>query len=230
MNRTVGVLGGMGPAATLDFFARVLALSGARGDGDHVRLIIDSNPAVPDRNAAVAGEGPSPAPVLADMARGLKAAGAQVLVMPCNAAHAFAGAVREATDLPFVDIIEVTVAASLATAPGARVVGILGSTGCLDAGLYQDAFAAHGIATVVPEGPARERFMRLLYQIKAGQLGPAASAEMASIADGLIKGGAQAIVAGCTEVPLVLAAEDIAVPLINSTDALAAATIEAART
>ena len=91
MSRPVGVIGGMGPAATVHFMGRVLALNPARSDQDHVRLIVDNNGAVPDRNAAIRGEGPSPGPVLAAMARGLQAAGARVLVMPCNTAHAFAG-------------------------------------------------------------------------------------------------------------------------------------------
>ena len=82
VSKTVGVLGGMGPAATLDFFQRVLASSGATRDSEHVRLIIDCNPFVPDRNAAVAGTGPSSGPALADMAQGLERAGAELLVMP----------------------------------------------------------------------------------------------------------------------------------------------------
>src|SRR5262249_24822880 len=107
--RTVGVLGGMGPAATLDFFARVLAATSAGRDQDHIRLIIDCNPAVPDRNEAVAGKGPSPVPLLSAMAQGLEGAGAELLVMPCNAAHAFLRELAQSTALPIVSIIDVTV-------------------------------------------------------------------------------------------------------------------------
>ena len=228
MSRTVGVIGGMGPAATLDFCGRVLALTPASADQDHLRLIVDNNPHVPDRNKAIAGQGPSPAPVLAAMARGLKGAGADLLVMPCNTAHAFAAEVRAATDLPFIDIIETTAAAALAAMPGLRRAGVLGAAGCLDAGLYQAAFRARGVEALVPTGGLRERFMTLLYAIKTGHTGPKATAEMAAIAGVLVDQGAEAIIAGCTEVPLVLGAGDLAVPLVNSTDALALATIAAA--
>jgi aspartate racemase len=228
MSKTVGVIGGMGPAATLDFCARVLALTPAQVDQDHLRLLVDNNPKVPDRNRAIAGEGPSPAPVLAAMARGLDLAGAELLVMPCNAAHAFVGAVLEASDLPFVDIIKSTVDATRETVPQARTVGVLGSSGCLDAELYQAAFATFGIAVEVPETESRERFMALLYAIKRGETDAAAKAGMIAVAHDLIARGAEAIVAGCTEVPLVLDAGDLPVPLIDSTDALAKATIAAA--
>ncbi|MEJ2289679.1 MAG: aspartate/glutamate racemase family protein, partial [Deinococcales bacterium] len=82
---TVGVLGGLGPEATLDFFAKVLARTPARTDQDHLHLLIDNDPGVPNRNDAVAGRGPSPGPRLATMARRLEAAGADFLVMVCNA-------------------------------------------------------------------------------------------------------------------------------------------------
>jgi aspartate racemase len=228
-SKTVGVLGGMGPAATLDFFARVLAESKAGRDQEHVRLIIDCNPAVPDRNAAVAGTGPSPAPVLQAMAQGLARAGADILVMPCNAAHAFLADVKAATDLPVISIIDVTVEGLRRALPQLRSAGILASTGCLDAGLYQTALAEIGVAAVVPTGETRERFMNVLYRIKGGDTGAAVKYEMIGIADALIAQGAQAIIAGCTEVPLVLAARDVGAPLLNSTDCLVLATIAAAR-
>jgi aspartate racemase len=228
-SKAVGVLGGMGPAATLDFFARVLGESKAGRDQEHIRLIIDCNPAVPDRNAAVAGTGPSPAPVLQDMARGLARAGAEILVMPCNAAHAFVADVKGATDLPVISIIDVTVEGLRRALPQLRSAGVLASTGCLDAGLYQTALAEIGVAAVVPTGETRDRFMSVLYRIKSGDTGAAVKSEMIAIADALIAQGAQAIIAGCTEVPLVLAARDVGAPLLNSTDCLVLATIAAAR-
>ena len=225
----MGVLGGMGPAATLDFFAKVLERTRAKTDQDHLRLIIDNNPSVPDRNAAVAGLGPSPGPMLAAMAQGLERAGADVLVMVCNAAHAYEEDVRSATALPFISIVAETVRSTLERAPKARTVGVLASSGCLDAGLYETAFAAHRVRTVVPEGAAREAFMELLYRIKAGDMGDAVRREMLELAEGLLRSGAEALVAGCTEVPLVLAAEDLSVPLVASTDALVTATLAYAR-
>jgi aspartate racemase len=227
--KVVGVLGGMGPAATLDFFARVLALTPAAKDQEHIRLIIDNNAQVPNRNAAIAGTGPSPAPVLAEMARGLKRAGAELLVMPCNAAHAFLDAIVQASDLPVISIIDVTVAETLRRGAGVKHIGLLAADGCINAGLYQRAFAAHGAEVLLPDAALRARFMDTLTRIKQGEVGDAVRADMRAIAAQLVAAGAEAIVAGCTEVPLVLSDGDIAVPLISSTDCLAVATIAAAR-
>jgi len=224
--RIVGVIGGMGPAATVHFMSRVLDLTPAASDQDHLRLIVDNNSGVLDRNAAVAGNGPSPAPVLAGMARGLQRAGAEMLVMPCNTAHAFAGAIVAASDLPFVDLIEATT--NEAVAHQASRVGVLAADGCLQAGLYQHAFARRHVAPVLLELRAQARFMALLHAIKAGDRGADVRAGMQTLAADLVAAGAQALVAGCTEVPLVLGAEDVSVPLTDSLDALARATIAAA--
>jgi aspartate racemase len=228
-SKTVGVLGGMGPAATLDFFHRVLAASGAERDSEHIRLIIDCNPFVPDRNAAVAGTGPSSGPALADMARGLERAGAELLVMPCNTAHAFLDDITAATNLPVISIIDVTVNALVADDAKPRRAGLLATTGCIDAGLYQRALQGAGVIPVVPAGAARDLFMAVLKRIKAGDVGPPVKTDMLRVARALMDDGAEAIIAGCTEVPLVLAQADLATPLLNSTDCLVEATIAAAR-
>jgi aspartate racemase len=224
--RTVGVIGGMGPAATVRFMGRVLDLTPAACDQDHLRLIVDNNSSAPDSNAAIAGSGPSPAPVLAAMARGLQRAGAEILVMPCNTAHAFVGAILAVSDLPFIDLIEA--AADEAAAQGASRVGVLAADGCLQAGLYQHAFAHRHLAPVLLEPRAQARFMTLIRAIKAGERGPDVREEMKRLTEELVGAGAQALVAGCTEIPLVLDPGDVGVPLTDSLDALARATIVAA--
>lgn len=230
MTKVVGVLGGMGPAATIDFMAKVLRHSqaGAATEQDHVRLIVDSNPALPDRNAAIAGTGPSPAPGLVAMARGLAGAGAELLVMPCNAAHAFADAVIGATPLPFVHLIEETVAAVAREHPAARRIGVLAVNGAVQAQLYERALATRGLAPVVPTDAERADFMRGVWAIKAGALDEG-RATVRATAEALVSRGASVIVAGCTEVPLVLATDDLAVPLIDSTDVLARQAVLRAR-
>lgn len=223
--RVVGVLGGLGPEATLDFYAKVLALTPATRDQDHLHMIIDSNPKVPNRNDAVAGTGPLPGPALAAMAAGLERAGADFLVMACNAAHAFQSEIRAAVSVPFVSIIEETCDAALRRVPGLKTVGVLGSSGCLDAGLYQTAFAARGVTAMVPEGDDRDRFMEVLYRVKAGDKGGEVRRLMRDLAASLLDGGAEAVVAGCTEVPLVLSADALPCPLIDSSAVLAERTV-----
>lgn len=228
MSRIVGVLGGMGPAATTQFIARVQALTPAKSDQDHLRLIVDCNPHVPDRNAAAKAGGPSPAQVLAAMARGLQTAGAQMLAMPCNAAHAYAGDIAKAVSIPFLNLIEAVADEACALAEG-RPIGLLAADACLEAGLYQDAFARREASLLIPSQAEEAAFMALLYRIKAGDLGPAARADMRALAQSLLDRGAGVIVAGCTEVPLVLRPDDLPVPLADSIEILAARTVAAAK-
>jgi aspartate racemase len=233
VRRTVGVLGGMGPAATIDFMEKVLRYSqAAQSPGgreqDNVRLIVDSNPWVPDRNAAVAGTGPSPGPVLAEMARGLERAGASFLVMPCNAAHAFADDVVAATSLPFVHLVDETAQAVSRDHAHVRRVGVLAVAGTADARLYERALEPLGFAVMVPTDAARARFMDGIWAIKAGKL-DAGRAIVMDMARALVAGGAELVIAGCTEVPLVLGEGDLAVPLIDAADILARRTVAYAR-
>jgi aspartate racemase len=224
--KCVGVLGGLGPAATADFFSKVVMATPAAADQDHLHIIIDNNPKVPNRNEAVAGTGVSPAPVLAEMASRLETAGADFLVMVCNAAHAFQDAITDAVSVPFVSIIEETSDAVKTQVPAGAKVGVLASSGCLGTDLYQDALAARGLHALVPEAATKDAFMRLLYRIKAGDDDVrAVRVDMCQLAEHFIDQGAQAIIAGCTEVPLVLSSNDLSVPLINSTDVLVARTI-----
>jgi aspartate racemase len=232
--KAVGVIGGMGPDATVDFFAKLVAATQGGRDQDRLRILIDNDPTVPDRTAAIEGRGPSPAPHLAAMARGLVAQGAELLVMPCNSAHAFADAiVAAAAPVPFVDLIETTVAATRARLPAAGAIGLLATDGTLAARLYHDAYEAAGVRTIAPLGDDQRTVMDAIYAVKAGTVDDVVRARLRLVAERLAAAGAQAVVAGCTEVPLLLAEGDLvadgeAVPVISSTDALVAATVEAA--
>ncbi|MBS0385049.1 MAG: amino acid racemase [Proteobacteria bacterium] len=227
MTKTIGVIGGMGPAATVDFFAKLLEATPAERDQDHLRVLIDCNPRVPDRNAAIAGRGPSPGPQLADAARGLERAGADVLVIACNTAHAFAADIQAAVDIPLLSMIEATADAALA---GNRSrVGVLAADGCRRAGLYQRAFAERDVEALFLNDAAQQDFMQLIYRIKAGDIGDASRRAMERLAISLNARGAQAVIAACTEAPLVLNADTLATPVISSTDALVARVVAFAR-
>jgi len=225
MKRVAGVLGGMGPDATVDFMAKVIALTPAGKDQDHVRMLVDHNPGIPNRQAALLQGGEDPGPVLAAMAAGLEAAGADFLVIPCNTAHAFSDAITAAVGIPLVSIIDLTVDACA----GNDAVGLLATDGCIASRVYQDALAARGIRVVLPETTEMQEIMRLVTAIKAGDRSDAVAAAMQAVAAALIARGAGAVIAGCTEIPLVLAAGMLEVPLVSSTDVLAAATVDIAR-
>lgn len=223
----IGVIGGMGPAAAADFFSKLIAATDAKRDQDHLRILIDNNPRIPDRNAAIAGRGPSPGPALAEIARGLERAGAGVIVIACNTAHAFEEEIKAAIRVPFLSMIHATVDAALAS--GAARVGVLAADGCRRAKLYQRAFAARGVEALMLNDDAQAAFMQLIYRIKAGDIGAETRRAMEAHAIHLNARGAQAIVAACTEVPLALDSDALAVPLINSTDALVSRAIAFAR-
>jgi aspartate racemase len=216
--RILGVLGGMGPAATTDFLLKLQAATPAGRDADHIRVLMDLNPRVPDRMA----EPEAATAELGRMAERLKAMGAGVLAMPCNTAHATADGIR-AAGLPFVDMIAETTAEALKD--GARTVGVLATPG--GEALYQAALNAAGATVLLPEGDDRPALAALIRGVKAGETGPEARAAMAALAAGLVARGAGAVIAGCTEVPLLLAAPDVAAPLADSAEVLAWACVRA---
>ena len=209
----LGVLGGMGPAATLEFLRQLQAFTPAKGDQDHIRVLMDLNPKVPDRNVTGSGAGA----VLAEMAGALAGAGAEVLAIPCNTAHAHASLIQRASGLPLIDLIET--GATAARDLGARRVGVLGTKGALR--LYREYLAAQAMGLVALDASRQDEFMATIYKIKAGDLGPAVQREMAGYAADLVGGGAEAVIAGCTEAPLVLGAKDVRAPFIDPGELLA---------
>jgi aspartate racemase len=212
MSKVLGVLGGMGPVATTAFMARVQALTPAKRDEDHIRMLVDLNPQVPNRHTDPDGA----ARELGAMAVGLREAGAELLAMPCNTAHAQADAIR-AAGLPFIDMVAETVRA--ATTTGARRIGVLATPG--GERLYAAALEAAGLEMAAMSETDRAAFMTAVFDFKAGDLGDGPRAEMRRLAAALVAGGAEAVIGGCTEVPLLLEAKDVSVALVDSAEVLA---------
>ncbi len=224
---TVGVIGGMGPEATVDFMARVLALTDADCDQDHVRLLVDQNPKIPSRQRAILEDDASPGPCLAAMAAKLEACDCDFLVMPCNTAHVFTDAILAATRIPFVSIIDVTM--QTAALASARRVGLLATAACVQAGVYQRALEARDRTPVLQTDDELVELTRLIAAIKLGRRGADVAEDMQALAAALEQRGADAIILGCTEIPLVLSEEDAGVPLLSSTDILARHTVALAK-
>lgn len=216
MGKVLGVLGGMGPAATVAFLERVLALTPADRDEDHIHMLVDLNPHVPNRHTEPEAAGRT----LGAMAAALRDTGAEVLCMPCNTAHAHAGRIR-AAGLPFIDMIGET--ADAAAFGGARRIGVLATPG--GEALYAEALAARGLEIVRLEGTDREAVMTAIFAVKAGDVGEGPKGEMRRLAAALVAAGAEAVIAGCTEVPLLIGAADATVPLVDSAEVLAAACV-----
>jgi len=225
LSKVVGVMGGMGPAATVDFMSKVIALTPVEKDQDHIRMLVDNNPTVPDRQVAMASAGEDSGPVLVEMAVGLERAGADFLVMPCNTAHAWVDVIRDAVDIPLISIIDETVAACA----GYDAVGLLSTSGCLKSHVYQEGLEAGGKKVVLPDDAEVAEIMDLVFRVKAGDLVDEVFRRMAAVANALARRGAEVVVAACTEIPLVLDEGIIDIPVIKSTDILAAATVARAR-
>lgn len=227
-NLTVGIMGGFGPEATADFFAKLIAATPADTDQDHLHILIDNNPGVPNRHLAIRGQMPSVGPDLVAMARRLETAGADFLVMVCNTAHAWSDDIRAGVSIPFVSFIE-EVCDHIAEAHAPCPVGLMAADGCLEAGLYQAALTARGFEPVCWGEDQLRRFMTLVFRIKAGERDETMGAEMARLAESLASRGASLIISGCTEIPLVLSEADVRVPLISSSDLLVRHTVDYAR-
>jgi aspartate racemase len=224
-DRLVGVIGGMGPDATIDFMSRVLEKTPAEKDQDHIRMLVEHNPRIPSRQLAMRGDGENPGPVLAEMATRLEAAGADFIVMPCNAAHAWQDHIVTAVNIPFISIIEASVSKALQLAPDNGAVGILTTPACFAAGLYQEALADANREAVLQTPDELEEAIALIDRIKAGDKSEPVVTGLCELAERLLSRGAKTLIAACTELPLVLNSSMFTVPLVSSTDVLAEKTV-----
>ncbi len=224
MAKTVGVLGGMGPRATADFFQKLIDLTPARRDQDHLRVIIDSNPAIPDRSRHILEGGEDPTADLVATARNLESAGADFLVIPCNTAHHFLEAIRRSVRIPVLDITEVVAE----RAAGLERVGLLATRATVLSGLYHRALARRHCEVLVPSEPRQELVNRAIFAVKAGDLGGLVRGWVREAGQELVDRGAQALVLGCTEIPLVIDPAEWPVPVLDSTALLAQAAVREA--
>ena len=224
--RTVGILGGMGPEATVLLMQKVIKAVPARDDADHVPLIVHQNPAVPSRlRFLLDGTGEDPGPVLAVMARALEQAGAQALAMPCNTAHHFAGAIRGAVGVPLIDMIEATVARL--AAHGERRIGLLASPAVRRIGIFDRALTNAGLTPVWPADDAP--LLAAIRAIKAGDTGESPRAGLRAASMDLLAQGAVTQVIACTELSLIPEAVAPEARMLDTLDVLTDAIVGFAR-
>ncbi len=228
MPRTIGVVGGMGPWSTLDFFEKVLRLTPAQRDQEHLRLIIDNNPLIPDRVRAILDNGEDPTPALVATARNVESAGADLIAIPCNTAHAFFPAIQDAVRVPVLHIMAEVARAASGRLPGITRVGLLATTGTVAADLYQRAFRTPGVVVLVPDASGQRTIDRLIYAIKAQRVEDTLRVKGAEVGRRLVQAGAAAVILGCTELPLVLGEESLGVPILDSNLILAQAAVRLA--
>jgi aspartate racemase len=221
--RTIGILGGMGPAATADFYARIVARHGALRDQDHPPCIMYSATQVPDRTAFLLEGGADPTAELVAAVGLLEAAGADFIAMPCNSAHAFLPQIREAVAVPVLDMISLSTAAVSRVVPQARRIGILATTGTVDSKLYEPPLRALGLEAVYPQKAEQAEVMTAIKAIKGGELPLAGASDprLVAAAAHLNDREVDCIIMACTEVPLALMSAHSPVVAIDGNEVLA---------
>ncbi len=224
--KIIGIIGGMGPAATADLFTKIINSTAAACDQEHLHVIIDSNTDIPDRTAALLSGGADPTEQLTLSARRLEAAGAELLIMPCNTAHGFYDRVCAAVDIPVLHMIRLT--AQELERRGISRAGLLATDGTVQTGIYERCFEGSGIELLHPSPESQRAVMSLIYDgVKAG-CRDFDTAAFEKAAQELLAHGAQTLILGCTELPPAFCMYRLDYPHIDPTLVLARAAVLAA--
>ncbi|MBQ8497694.1 MAG: amino acid racemase [Clostridia bacterium] len=207
MAKTLGILGGLGPAASVYFYRILTEHTKANHDQDHLDIVLVSGASIPDRTEFILGKSEnSPLPAMIDNVNKLITAGAELIAIPCNTAHYFYDQIEKSSSVPVLNIVRETV--SLAQKAGVRKLGIMATTGTVITGAYQHACLEAGISFAIPS----ERSQQILMDIIYGSIKTAREPDMdafLSVCDELYENGADALVLGCTELSLIRATEDL---------------------
>lgn len=201
MKGLIGVLGGMGPAATVDLFKKFVIFTAAQCDQEHIPLIISSIPDIPDRTDALMHHGPSPLPAMRDYMHKLEDAGAECIVIPCNTAHYWFKELKDTCHIDILSIVETTI--NEVRTCGKNRIGLLATNATLYMGLYQKAIESLGLTCISPDVDGQNNVMESIYTFKAGNM-THAQQMMTRQAEILFSRGAEVIVLGCTEIPVIL--------------------------
>ncbi len=219
MEKTIGILGGMGPLATADLFTKIINLTKADGDNDHIRVFIDSNSKIPDRTQAILHGGADPLPYMIASAKKLETIGASVIIIPCNTAHYFFEATAESVTTPFIHMIEETAKA----VPEGAAVGLLATTATVNTKIYHRALEKYGVRLLCPDDKRQTLVMDAMFAIKGGRAPDRAG--FTEVLDSLKEKGAEYFIMGCTEMPMVFSSLSLSEPVIDPATVLAKAAI-----
>jgi len=206
ISKTLGILGGMGPESTAALFSLIVRNTPAQKDQDHIRIIIDNNPQIPSRVDAIAGAGPSPLEELEQSLRNLERCHVDLICIPCNLVHYYYDDLQRMTSVPILHMIEECARYVGQHLNHVKKLGLMAALPTIESGLYKKAFAKVGVEIAAPDQEAQERITQCIYGpkgIKSGYISRH-KRTLSEIAQGMIQSGAQAVIAGCTEIGLVL--------------------------
>ena len=225
--KVLGILGGMGPLATVDLYKKIVLLTAAENDNAHIHTLIDSDTDIADRTAAILSGGKDPLPELLKARDNLVRAGAECLIMPCNTAPYFLEPLREGCPVPFLSMLDAAAEAAAAKYPGKTGV-ILATRGTLATGLYSRTLEKHGVPFFEPSEEEKDVLMHLIYDIvKASRPLTEGIPLFRELLRSLKKRGADYFVLGCTELPILAMEVPEEGPFIDATLELARAAIRA---
>lgn len=199
----LGILGGMGPLATAEFFKKIVNMTPVHADQDHLRVLMDDNPQIPDRTAFIMGEGPDPTREMIRSALKLEYMGADFIAMPCNTAHKFHGAIQKFLDIPVLNMVALTAEYIKETWPDKKKVVLLATKGTYTAGIYNFALHAKNLEITVPSDAQQAEVMQWIYQVKNDGSVPSKQRFQAVI-DALTGGEDMPVILGCTELPIIV--------------------------
>jgi aspartate racemase len=224
--RIVGILGGMGPEATANFYSEIVRLTPAKKDQEHLPVLIYSLPQVPDRSTCIVSGSREIVPWLTQAVRKLERGGASFIAIPCNTAHYYHADMQRAVRIPVLNMITETADAVVREHPRAKTIGLLATNGTVRSKLYEDEFARRGLRVLLPSPTMQQCcVMDAVYSIKSGGTKQSQADLLARAGDDLIRRGADVIVLGCTEIPLAFDVKRSRVPVVNATQILARAAI-----
>ena len=221
----IGIIGGMGPEATILLMARIIQLTDASDDSDHVPLIVESNTQVPSRiEAIIDGTGESPEPELVRMAKSLESCGAMALAMPCNTAHYYASAIEEAVSIPLLNMVDLTAKQISTQALPNSTVGVLSSPAVAITELFDDALSSYELKTIYPND--QDLILDAIRSIKKGNKIDDVYETLKDAASELTDRGADLILIACSELSLAIEHLDSSYIVVDSMDVLARSVID----
>lgn len=205
MNALLGVLGGMGPAATVDFLSKLISLTDSPNDQGHLPVVAMNDPRIPDRSAAIQGKGPSPEPKLLSLIKTLEGAGASVIVIPCNTSHYWYDALQASTSVPILSMIQSTIDDIFRSVPIGACVGIMATEGTIGAQIYQKPLLSAGYVPQILNLDRRVRYVEGgIRRVKAGDMDQGLRLLESALAE-FVREGCSHVILGCTEVSLAFA-------------------------
>jgi len=201
--KVLGVLGGIGPLATIYFADLVVKLTDAKTDQEHISMVIYNHGAIPDRTAYILDRTkPNPLPYMISDAKGLQSSGCDFIVIPCNTAHYFYDEIQKNVDIPIINIIEETVKYAIKTVPGLKTIGLLATEGTIKSNAYQRVTDKYSLECKTPNEEDMKSLMNIIYgEVKAGE--KVDIFEFMRIIGNMKKQGCEAVVLGCTELSII---------------------------